>query len=77
METGLNPKIMEEKESKVTEKNTIGDYFKFGEVAGYFFRKKDDKRPVNFSIRAMHGVNRLSMIIFLLAVIFLILKRLI
>ena len=66
----------EEKKQEIPPKNTLRDYFRLGEVAGYFFRKKDPDRPSNFNIRAMHGINRLSMIIFLLAVIFLILKRL-
>ena len=66
----------EDKQQELPPKNTLRDYFRLGEVAGYFFRKKDPDRPSNFNIRAMHGINRLSMIIFLLAVIFLILKRL-
>ena len=63
-------------ELKQTGRNTFKDYFRLGEVAAYFFRKKDPDRPSNFNIRAMHGINRLSMIIFLLALIFLIFKRL-
>ena len=58
-------------------KNTLADYFKLGEVFGYFFRKKDPNRPTNFSLRAMHGVNKLSILIFLLGVIYLVLKRII
>lgn len=50
-------------------------YFQLGEVAGYFFRKKDPNRPSNFNIRVMHGINRIAIIIFLAGVIFLILKR--
>ena len=57
-------------------KNSIKDYFQVGEVLGYFFRKKDPSRPKNFNIKVMHGVNKISIIIFLLGVIYLIVKRL-
>lgn len=51
-------------------------FFKLGEVSGYFFRKKDPNRPANFSLRMMHGVNKFSMLIFILGVIYLIFKHL-
>lgn len=56
--------------------NSWKEYFKLGEVTGYFFRKKDPSRPTNFSIRAMHGVNKLSIIIFLLGIIYMVIKHL-
>jgi hypothetical protein len=56
-------------------KNTIKDYFQVREALEYFFRKKDPSRPNNFNIRVMHGINKISIVIFLLGVIFLILKR--
>lgn len=56
-------------------RNSIKDYLHLGEVFGYFFRKKDPDRPTNFNIRVMHGINRVSIIIFLLGVIFLIVRR--
>ena len=56
-------------------KNRVQQQFQLKEVMLYFFRKKDPERPVNFNIRAMHGINRISIIIFLLGVIFFILKR--
>lgn len=56
-------------------KNSFKDYFQVGEVLGYFFRKKDPSRPINFNIRMMHGINKISIVIFLLGVIFLIIKR--
>ncbi len=67
---------MENKEQKSSEKNTLKEYFQLGEVAGYFFRKKDPNRPTNFSIRSMHIINKISMTVFLLGVIYLIAKRL-
>ena len=58
------------------EKNTWKKFFTLGEVGGYFFRKKDPSRPTNINLKMMHGINKISIIIFLLGVIFLILKRL-
>lgn len=56
-------------------KNSWKEFFTLGEVGGYFFRKKDPSRPSNINIKMMHGINRISIVIFLLAIIFLILKR--
>jgi len=57
------------------QKNSFKDYFKLGEVGGYFFRKKDPSRPTNTNIKIMHGINKISIIVFLLALILLIAKR--
>lgn len=57
-------------------KNTWRDFFSLGEVGGYFFRKKDPSRPSNINLKMMHGINKISIVVFLLGVIFLILKRL-
>jgi len=57
-------------------KNSWKEFLSLGEVGGYFFRKKDPSRPSNINIKMMHGINKISIIIFLLGVIFLILKRL-
>jgi len=57
-------------------KLTFKEFFSMGEVGGYFFRKKDPSRPTNVNIRMMHGVNRISIIIFLIGVIYIIIKRL-
>jgi hypothetical protein len=57
------------------QKNTLGNMFALGEVFGYFFRKKDPNRKTNFNIRTMHTINKISMAMFLLGVIYLILKR--
>lgn len=56
-------------------KSAIKDFFKMGEVGGYFFRSKSESRPNNFNIRMMHGINKISIIVFILGIIFLILKR--
>ena len=70
-----NNKRMEE-EVKTRDKNTLKDYFALGEVFGYFFRKKDPNRPTNFSIRSMHVINKISISIFLVGIIYLIVKNL-
>ena len=55
--------------------NKLKNFFKMGEVGGYFFRGKDPSRPNNINIRMMHGINKISIVIFLLGVLFIILKR--
>lgn len=44
----------------------IKEFFGIGEVFTYFIRKKDPNRPVNFSLKMMHGVNKISILIFLI-----------
>ena len=53
-------------------KGKIRDFFSLGEVGNYFFRKKDPSRPTNINLKMMHGINKISIIIFLLGVIFII-----
>jgi hypothetical protein len=55
-------------------KNSLRQFFSLGEVGGYFFRKKDPNRPNNINIRMMHGVNKISIIVFLAGVLYLIFK---
>jgi hypothetical protein len=55
-------------------KNSLKDYFALGEVLTYFFRKKPEKKP-SFNLRMMHGINKISIVVFLLGVLFLVLKR--
>lgn len=60
-----------------TRKNAgLKQFFSLGEVGGYFFRKKDPSRPSNINIRMMHGINKISIAVFLMGVIYLVLKRL-
>ena len=56
-------------------KYSMKEYFQLGEVFGYFFRKKDPSRPSNFNLRMMHGINKISILMFLAGLIFMILKR--
>ncbi|MCB0490743.1 MAG: hypothetical protein KDC99_19885 [Cyclobacteriaceae bacterium] len=67
-----------EKEADTVEpkkKLSFREFFQLGEVGGYFFRKKDPNRPSNINLKMMHGVNKISIIIFLLGVMFIIIKR--
>lgn len=64
-----------EAEKKVEKRNGLKEFFSLGEVGGYFFRKKDPSRPTNINIRMMHGINKISIAIFLLGVLYIIIKR--
>jgi hypothetical protein len=47
-------------------------YFQLGEVTTYFkrlFGKKDPNAPSNFNLKMMHGINKISIVLFILAVI--------
>jgi len=46
----------------------------FSQVFGYFFRKKDPERASNFNIKAMHTINKISILMFLIGVIMVIIK---
>ena len=52
----------------------VKEYFNFSELFGYYFRKKDPNRPANFNLKMMHGVNKISMIMFLICVIVIIVR---
>jgi hypothetical protein len=61
--------------SQPTNKNSrLREFFQLGDVFGYFFRKKDPSRPSGFSIRAMHIINKIAIIMFLICLV-IILKR--
>lgn len=73
---------MSDQESKTgnteqhNEQNNLKEFFGLGELFGYFFRKKDPNRPRNFSLKMMHGINKISIIIFLIAFVIWLVKRL-
>ena len=64
----------EQKEQAIGQENkrTVSHYFNFGEVFGYYFRKKDPNRPKNFNLKMMHGINKISILMFLFALIVMI-----
>ena len=55
--------------------NKISYYFDFSEVLNYFFRKKDSNKKSNFSLKAMHTVNKISILMFIVGVLVVILRR--
>jgi hypothetical protein len=47
-------------------------YFQLGDIVSYFgrlFGKKDPNAPSNFNLKMMHGINKISIVLFLIAVI--------
>jgi hypothetical protein len=56
-------------------KLSVREFLSLGEVGSYFFRKKDPSRPMNINIKMMHGINKISIVVFLLGVLYLIVKR--
>lgn len=58
-----------EKKEKEEQSKDVGYYFNFSEVLNYYFRKKDPNRPINTSLRMMHGINKISIIMFLICLI--------
>jgi hypothetical protein len=64
-----------EDEPTKNKKLSLKEFFRMGEVGNYFFRGKNSKRPSNINIRLMHGINRIAIIIFLLGILYMVLKR--
>lgn len=67
---------MENEEQKEKQSNSFRNYFELGEVVTYFFRKKDPNRKPDVGLRMMHGVNKFSIIVFLLGMTYFIIKKL-
>lgn len=61
---------MEEKK-----KSKVGYFFDLGEVFGYYFKKRDPNKKIDFNLKMMHGMNKISIIVFLLAIIFFVCKK--
>lgn len=45
------------------------EYFKVSEVFTYYFRKRDPNQKESTNLRIMHGINKLSILMFLVAVV--------
>ncbi len=67
--------MKQQKDGPKVKRSSFREFISLGEVGRYFFRKKDSSRPVNVNIRMMHGVNKLSIVIFLLALIYMLVKH--
>jgi hypothetical protein len=62
----------------MSEKNQVKEFFKVGAVGNYFlrvFKKPDPNAPTNINLRMMHGINKISIVVFLAALIVWTLKR--
>ena len=57
-----------------TQRSWFREFIQLNDVFGYYFRGKDPSRPINFNIRMMHGINKISMLVFLLGVLYLVFK---
>jgi len=58
--------------------NKFNEFFKIGEVGNYFirvFKKPDPNQKSNFNLRMMHGINRISILMFLAALILWLVRR--
>jgi len=56
----------------------IKEYFQLGEVGNYFLRlfgRKVEGKPDSINLRLMHGINRIAVIIFILALLFFLSKK--
>ena len=48
----------------------LKEQFKLGEAFSYFvtvFKKPDPNKPTNINLRMMHGINKISILMFLFA----------
>jgi hypothetical protein len=55
--------------------NSWKSYFQLGEVTQYFsrlFYKKDPNAPTNTNLKLMHGINKISILLFLVALVIMI-----
>lgn len=68
MEESTNKKN-ENVEKAKTEKLSVKEFFQMNEVLGYFFRKKDPNRPTSFNLKMMHGINKISILMFLVCLL--------
>ena len=70
--------MKEQRDLEDLNNNTSADwkkYFQLGDVLGYFkrlFGKKDPNAPSNFNLKMMHGINKITIVIFLIGVIVMI-----
>ncbi|MEX2511285.1 MAG: DUF6728 family protein [Cyclobacteriaceae bacterium] len=57
----------------------VKEFFQLGDVGSYFvrvFKKPDPDKPANFNLRMMHGINKISILVFLGALVLWIIRRL-
>lgn len=57
---------------KENTKSNIGYFFDFKEVLNYYFRKKEPGKKIDFNLKMMHGINKISIIMFMVALVIII-----
>ncbi len=69
---------MENKEAQKG-RNSFQEYFAVNELFQYFARvfKKDPNSKFNINLRMMHGINRISIVMFLIALTVWIIRRIV
>lgn len=60
--------------SNEEKKSWLRNFFQLGEVGGYFFRKNDPNKPKDANLKAMHIINKIAIVMFLVCLL-IILKR--
>jgi hypothetical protein len=58
--------------SEEKDKKSVAYYFDFKQVLNYYFRKKDPNRPTNINLKMMHGVNKITILMFLFCLVVMI-----
>lgn len=56
------------------DKKGAGYYFDLKEVLTYYFRKKDPSRPTNTNLKLMHGINKISILMFLVCLVVIVIR---
>lgn len=57
--------------------SNIKSYFQLGDVFKYFirvFKKPDPNDPSSLNLRMMHGINRISIVMFVLCVLVMVIR---
>jgi len=57
------------------EGNSLKEFFSFGEVLNYYFRKKDSNRKADINLKMMHGINKIAIMVFVAGMIYFIVKK--
>ena len=60
---------------KETEEQSENKFFDLGEAFRYFFRRKGDYPKGDMNLRAMHFINKFSIVVFILGILYLIGKN--
>ena len=50
-------------------------FFDLREVGRYYFRKKESGKKKDLNLRMMHTINKIALFMFLAAIIYLVIKR--